>query len=129
MSDDDRATWRLIGSYVDVTVYRNSIPIQVRQYGRVLRARPYPTQVAWDDETKERVSLEIVDSPDFVTYKPGQPFEAVVARDPITFELLRIVHIERTCPPGRLDSEEEQQLLDEIGSTSKLEEVGWDLHI
>lgn len=126
LTDADRRNWTVLSEQIDVTLYRNRIPIQIRQFGRVTKARPYPQQITWEDGCKEQVNLEIVDSPDFVTYKPGQPLEALVARDPITFAMLRILHVERRSNASRMPSEEEHRMLEGIGSARSLEEVDWD---
>jgi hypothetical protein len=125
MSERERRDWVILNDQIDVTLYRNNTPIHVTQYGWVSKVRPYPVQVTWENGSKESISLEIVESPDFVTYKAGQPFEAVVARDPISFALLRIVHVERRARASRLTSEAEIELLASIGSSDNLEEVDW----
>lgn len=105
---------------------RNQTPIQVRQFGKITQARPYPQQIQWESGEREAISLDQVDSPDFVTFKPGQPFEAIVARDPLNFRLLRIVHVERRSMPARLSAVEEAQLLESIGSSQNLPAAGWE---
>jgi hypothetical protein len=72
------------------------------------------------DGRTETVTVKDVDDDDYVTYRAGQPFEAIVHRDPLTSRLMRVVHINRRSEPQRLDSGEEKQLLDEIGSTRHL---------
>ncbi len=120
MSSRDRLLWDSLNEYIDTTVYRNTTLVSIRQFGIVKRARPYPEELLWENGTTERVSLQQVASPDFVNYKPGQPFEAVVLRNPITFELIRIVHIDRCRSARRLAKLEESILLDEVGSRSVL---------
>ena len=126
MTPEERDTWCILASRIDVTVYRNQTPMLVRQFGKIGRARPYPEQIIWDNGTADEVALHQVDSPDFVTFKAGQPFEAVVARDPVTFQLIRIVHIQRRLSATRFPSGNEAELLDSIGSTKTLSAAGWD---
>ena len=64
-----------------------------------------------------------VDSPDFITYKAGQPFEAVVERNPLTGELLRISHIERRRKIQRMRPQQEAELLHAIGSSERMDTV------
>lgn len=125
MTDADRQDWDLLRRHVDVTVYRNTTPMTIRQFGRVTQSRPYPTQVRWDDGRRELLSLSQVDSPEFVTFPPGQTFEAVVARDPLTSELLRIVHITKCSPPLLLSHTEQSELLDDIGSSKHADLKDW----
>ncbi|MBS0210427.1 MAG: hypothetical protein JSS27_15900 [Planctomycetes bacterium] len=126
MAPSDVRRWHVLTSQIDVTVYRNQTPILVRQFGKVTQARPYPQQIQWENGEREAISVEQVESPDFITFKPGQPIEAVVARDPLNFHLLRIVHIERRSTPSRLLPTEEAELLESIGSSQHLPPAGWE---
>ncbi len=126
MTADDRRTWSVLSSRIDVAVYRNQTPIQVRQFGRISKARPYPQQIRWESGEREAIRIDQVASPDFITFKAGQPFEAVVARDPVDFQLLRIVHIERRSEPTRLPADQEAKLLESIGSATTLPAAGWE---
>lgn len=124
MTPRDELRWKVLSSRIDVTVYRNQTPIQIRQFGIVSKARPHPVQVQWENGQREAIRLKQV-SPEFVTYKAGQPFEAIVSRDPLTFQLLRIVHIERRPTPARLSNAEEAELLASIGSSKILPVAEW----
>ncbi len=126
MTVEEQRTWSVLASRIDVTVYRNQTPMIVRQFGKVRRARPYPDLIVWDDGTADKVSLAQVDAPDFVTFKPGQPIEALVVRDPVNFQLRRIAHIQRRSSASRLPQDEEADLLASIGSAGTLPDAGWD---
>lgn len=126
MTTEDQGTWSVLASRIDVTVYRNQTPMFVRQFGKVGRARPYPDLIVWDNGTADKVSLAQVQSPDFITFKPGQPLEALVVRDPLTFQLLRIAHIQRRSSATRLPRAEEAELLASIGSAATLPDADWD---
>lgn len=126
MTDLEVARWDVLSNCIDVTVYRNHTPLRVRQFGYVSQRRPYPTQIKWEDGKTERIRVDQVSSPDFVTYKVGQPFDAVVLRDPISFELQKIIHITRKSHPSRMRKEDERNLLKEIGSGERLQDVEWD---
>lgn len=127
MTAEDSEKWSLLSSRIDVTVFRNQIPIRVREYGRIERSRhSYPDMIRWENGTKEAITLGQVDSPNFVTYKVGQPIEAVVARDPVNFRLIQIVYVQRRSEATRLPSKEETELLQTIGSTKNLPSAGWE---
>jgi hypothetical protein len=126
MNDADVRTWNILSDHIDIAVYRNQVPIQVAQFGKVTKVRPYPCEITWENGQCDTISLDQVRSPDFVTFKAGQPLEAVIARDPITFDLVAILHIERRKTPSRLGINEEVALLSEIGSNSVLKESDWD---
>lgn len=120
MSPNDRLVWETLNAVIDVTVYRNTTPIVVRQFGRIRKVRPYPVEVEWEDGQREQVTFADVADPDYVTYRPGQPFEAIVQRDPLTFGLLRVIHIRRQSEARRLAPHDEQALLADAGSTTLL---------
>jgi hypothetical protein len=121
MSVNDKLVWETLNGIIDVTVYRNTTPIVVRQFGRICKARPYPSEVQWEDGRRESMTLSDVAEPDYVTYCPGQPFEAIVHRDPLTSRLVRVVHIRRCSAPKRLLPAEERAILADAGSAKKLE--------
>lgn len=83
-------------------------------------------RIEWEDGSREAIRIEQVASPDFITFKTGQPFEAIVSRDPVDFRLLRIVHIERRPEPSRLPEREETELLESIGSATILPAAWWE---
>ena len=118
LSNQDTQLLAIIDRFVDLTVFRNTQPIQIRQYGRVSKARPYPEEIEWENGTRDFVPVSVVLTPEYVTYKPGQPIEAIVERDPMTFRLQRIVHINK-CKASRIRSNsEEQEFMMSIGSSS-----------
>lgn len=126
MTNEDRKVWSVLSGNIDAAVFRNHTPIQVRQFGRISKVRPFPQEIRWEDGTKDEIRLDQVSTPEFVTFKAGQPLEAVVARDPVDFRLLRIVHVERKAEPTRLPEGEEAELLKSIGSASVLPAAGWE---
>jgi hypothetical protein len=40
--EQDRQVWRVLTDQIDVAAYRNRVPISIRQFGLVSKARPYP---------------------------------------------------------------------------------------
>jgi hypothetical protein len=126
MNSDDSKDWEILSTYIDVAVYRNRTPLVSRQFGSVSQMRPYPTQIRWDNGRFERVTASQIGFPDFITFKAGQRFEAIVERDPITFALLKIVHAVRKASPNTMTSEEEDELMKSIGSKKVFSTVGWD---
>lgn len=92
MDEEDRARWRILQSVIDVPKYRRTTPMTMRQIGRIQRARPTPTRVAWANGAKENVALDQAPGV-FASLKPSQWFEAVVKRDSRTGRLREIVHL------------------------------------
>ena len=118
LSNRDKQLLTIIDRFVDVTVFRNTQSIQVRQYGKISKARPYPEEIEWENGTKDLVPVSLVITPEYVNYKPGQPVEAVVERDPMTFRLRRIVHISKCKATRSWSNHDEIEFMASIGSSS-----------
>lgn len=126
MAAAETRDWKLLTDLIDVTVFRNTTPILVRQFGTVSKARPRPTEITWENGSKESISIEQVDSPDFVIYMAGQALEAIVSRDPVSFALNRIVHVERRNRPIRPAAQDEKELMRSLGSSRTLTRGDWE---
>lgn len=63
---------------------------------------------------------------EFMTYNPGQTFEAVVSRDPGDFHLLAVTHIRRIGSLPRMRKEEFEELLHAVPTTESLPDADWD---
>lgn len=118
LSSRDKQLLTTIDRFVDVTVFRNTQPIQVRQYGKISKARPYPEEIEWENGTKDIVPLSLVSTPEYVSFKPGQPIEAVVERDPMTFRLRRVIHISKCKATRTWSVMDETEFMASIGSSS-----------
>lgn len=125
MTGLEKATWQLLESHIDVSTYRATTPLTIRQIGKVVGARPNPDLIEWEDGLKEKVRLDQMPG-EFATYKPGQPFEAVVARDPTDFHLLKAAHIQRIKSPPRVSPDEIDELLRYIPTASSLPDADWE---
>lgn len=125
MTASERETWRLLEGHIDVAAYRLAAPLVVRQIGKVAQARPYPNLIQWENGPREAVRLDQMPGA-FATYRPGQPFEAIVERDPTDFHLLKVSYIQRAKSPPRMSPEEISDLLNIISTTSSLPDADWD---
>ena len=125
MSAAEKTTWQRLKTVIDVAVYRNTTPLTVRQIGKVAaRARPRPEFIEWEDGQKDRVRLERMPA-EFAAYKPGQPFEAVVERDPVDFRLRKILYVRRISSSPRLSTNDIECLLQSFATTKSLPEADW----
>jgi hypothetical protein len=126
MTSQEKKYWKLLCSLIDETRYRNLTPIQTRQFGEVLyQQTSRPKAIKWDNGYIEQINLSLVGSSDFVTFKHGQPIEAVVERNPVTRELLSIPFVTRVTSLRR-PQELEQDLNDTIGSSADYPDADWD---
>jgi len=127
MDTDELSKWQKINEIIDVTVYRNITPVVVRQFGVVqFGSLPYPSQIRWDNDHVESVHPAQVDSPDFITFKPGQPIEAFVVRNSLTRELIRISNITRTRSLRTSGEIKKSGLAERIGTSADLPDANWD---
>ncbi len=125
MTEQEKADWRFLESQFDVAAYRLGTPLTIRQIGKVIRSRPLPDLIEWEDGQKESVRPDQVPG-EFVTYKPGQPFEAFVSRDPVDFHLLRFTHVQRIRLQPELSPEEVEDIIRLIPTSSSLPDANWD---
>ena len=94
MNEEDQKRWQVLESFIDVVGYRNETPVVVRQVGQVTRTRPSHRRIEWVDGKSESVNLD--DWPgEFASYKPGQPFEADVEHDPLTWKMRKVRFVRR----------------------------------
>jgi hypothetical protein len=94
MSPEESQRWQVLEDTLDVVGYRNETPVVVREMGEVIQVRPQPRRIRWINGRTESVTLDNMPG-EFASYKPGQPFEADVERDPLTWRLLKVRFIRR----------------------------------
>ena len=109
MSHEQMQLWGKIESLVDLTVYRNEQPVVMTQIGRITKMRPRPTLIQWINGEREDVPPTQFIPPEFISYKIGQFFEAVVERDFQTGHIRRIVHT-KLLPNFKIHDESESNV-------------------
>ncbi len=124
MTNQEAELWQTLESLIDVPTYKNTTPLTIRQIGKVTRCRPLPEQIQWEDGHKEAVRLDQMPG-EFATYKSGQPFDAIVVRDPVNLTLIKVTHIRRTGSLPMVTPTEQEALLREIQTMSSLPEGHW----
>jgi hypothetical protein len=124
MTTDETAIWQLLESQIDVNAYNRKTPLTVRQIGRVAEVRPFPRVIEWENGRRESVRLEQMPG-EFAAYKSGQPFEAVVVRDPVDFRLLKVPYIKRVKSLLRISADELNDLNQSIPTTHTLPNADW----
>jgi hypothetical protein len=125
MSPEEREAWQSLREVIDISRYQSSTPLRVRQFGRVDDSRPRHHSIRWENGSKQRVRLDQM-PPEFATYKAGQPFEAIVERDPVTTEFVRAVYVARRSERCLLSAEERRKLWDSLSTSVDLPEGDWD---
>lgn len=125
MEGTEKQLWDRIESQVDVDRYRANQPAILHQRGRIVRARPYPEMIEWEDGTREWVHLERMPS-EFAAYKAAQRFEAVVHRHPVTYKLLKVEYVKRLPSRKKRSPEESKRLWESIPGSETLPDSTWD---
>ncbi len=126
MKDDEKAWWLILENEIDVTVYRNNTPLVVKQIGKVSHGmRSHPVKIAWEDGTNESIKLEDMPA-EFAGYRPGQPFEAIVERDPIDYRILNVIYVRRIHDLPWLSREEFDEFVGSIPTTKSAPATNWD---
>ena len=126
MDATDLRRWDAILGQVNIERYRyEQQPLTVLQQGRVVRARPLPELVQWEDGTRERVSVKQMPD-EFAGYRVGQWFEAVVHRQPITHKLVKVEYIKRLPPRQSRNPKEAKELWDSLPTSASLPDTDWD---
>ncbi len=94
MQSDDWDLWDRIQTVFDVAKYKATKPLVIRQLGKIHKAREGVTVVEWEDGARERVDPRVFDEA-FSRFRAGQPFEAIVTREPLTFQIIRADAVRR----------------------------------
>jgi hypothetical protein len=119
MDTKDLENWQILENTIDIVGYRNEAPILIRQIGKVYSARPSPRRIMWIDGNSEGVNLADWPS-EFASYKPGQPFEADVEHDPLTWKMRKVRFVRRIGPVQSMSPGELQKFWQSLRSTNSL---------
>jgi hypothetical protein len=122
---DDKELLDQFQTLIDLEEHRKTVPVIVRQIGAVERIQPLPAIVRWEDGSREEAAVDIL-PPEFLTYSLGQRFEALVARDPESHRIWRIIFSQRLAPLPNLTPEEVDQLWNSLPTTRSLPAADWE---
>lgn len=125
MSSSERAMWQMLSDRIDIAQYRNIHLVKLRQLGRVEDARPGHNRIAWENGDSHRVRLDEMPA-EFATYKPGQPFEAIVVYHPRSMRFMKVEYVSRTATAPRLSDTQRQGIWDSMRTSSELPDADWD---
>ncbi len=125
MTEADKRIARKIHRYFDLNELRYATPLKLRTYGRILRIRGHRYQVRWiDGQTNWLTRNEIPSS--MLAFRVGQAFEAVVRRNPRTWNLLRIESAFPSSALPELTQEEADKLFSATKASLRVEQLEWD---
>jgi hypothetical protein len=119
MTPSEAAQWSVLEHAVDVDAYTRETPVVFRQLGKVSNVRHAPCEVTWIDGSREEVDLTVAPG-EFAGFKLGQWFEALVERDPGTWQVRRILNVDSTEPADRMPRERLERFWQSLPTTSSL---------
>ena len=122
---EQKRHWHLLCEYFDLNEIRYSRPLKIRAYGRLLRKHSNVYQVRWIDGSKHTFTRDQV-ADEMAAFRINQSFEAVLLRDPRTWQLLRIESAFPTSGLPAISAEEADELLSSGTPTAELPELEWD---
>ncbi len=126
MSESDIERWRAVESIIDISHYRRTAPIRMRQLGSVdYGMRSFPTAVRWADGRRDVVDLGSMPA-GFAGLRPGQWIEAICERDPLTGLLLRITDIQPVSEVRLMSVEQQDGFLKSLPTGESLPESDLD---
>ncbi|MFO1022595.1 MAG: hypothetical protein U0903_18145 [Planctomycetales bacterium] len=126
MNATDREQWKTIQSKVDVERFRVSQPLSSRRVGRVVKARPLPEKIRWEDGSQEKIDMHSIEiPPEFARFKRGDQFEAVVLRNPITYKILKITYLNK-INEVEMTKAESDEIWESTSRSTSLPETTWD---
>lgn len=128
MSSSERAMWQMLSDRIDIAQYRNIHLVKLRQFGRVEDARPGHHRIVWENGDSHRVLLDEMPA-EFATYKPGQPFEAIVVYHPRSMRFVKVEYVSKAVKAPRLSDDQRQNIWDSMQTSAELPDADWDSSI
>ena len=120
MSADERATWSLLQSFIDVAAYIRETPVRSRDVGHIEWLRglrfgvgKYGLKIRWMDGKADYVKYERAPK-EFAALRPGCWFEAIVERDAVAWRLKRILFVNRIEPLQPMSPEQASEHWDRL---------------
>jgi hypothetical protein len=119
MTAAEKEQWATLENAIDVVAYTNISPLVLREVGEVsFGDRQCPQAIHWQHGKVDRVALDDMPA-EFASFRPGQPFEAVVERDRRTGTLRKVRYVKRIAAYRKLSSSELRGFLDSLPTTAQ----------
>lgn len=124
-SGQERSQWGLLSRYFDLNEIRYSRPLKIRDYGRLVSNHSRRFRVRWIDGSTDKFTRAQI--PDvLVGFRVGQPFEAVVRRNPRTWVRIAVDAVFATSELPLVSEQEAKELLGDVSSAKSLPKLSWD---
>ncbi|MEM9411308.1 MAG: hypothetical protein AAGA30_09360 [Planctomycetota bacterium] len=120
-TDEDDKAWEQLNRFFNLPELKYSTPFDVRIYGKLVKVRGHQRFIKWIDGTKSKFDRNRIPA-DMVSFEIGQPFEAVVKRDPRTWKILKIAS---AFPASDLPEVTDEELEQNVPSIKERDSVSW----
>lgn len=125
-TSSEEKLWRGLGRFFDLNSIRYSIPLKIRAYGTLESIRGHRYIVRWLDSGRvNRLNRKDIPSA-MVSFRCGQPFEAVVIRNARDFKLIGIESVFATSSLPRSTDEDASLLSKPVYDPAKYPTLDWE---
>lgn len=109
MNETQSADWKLLEKLIDVNAYWDSVPVTLLEIGVVSAITADGREIVWlDGERRELIPIERT-PPEFAAFEEGQWFEALVERQPKTYQLQTLRYVRQIEPIREMSDDEFRQ--------------------
>lgn len=126
MDDAQKADWKVLDELIDISQYWGSVPVTLLEIGVVSAVTPEGREVVWlDGERKELVMIGRT-LPKFGAFGEGQWFEALVERQPESYELQKLSYVRPIDPVREMSDDEFRQWVESLPTGDDVPKSGTD---
>lgn len=127
MDEKQRTDWHTLERLIDVDAYWDCVPVTLLEIGVLSAITDAGCEVIWlDGVRKEVIPIERT-LPEFAEFRPEQWFEALVERQPGSYELLKLRYVRPIEPIRDMSPEEFRQWISTLPSADDVpkSETDW----
>ena len=118
--------WKIFEDLIDINQYWDSVPVTLLEIGVVFAVTADGREIVWlDGERKELVTIERT-PPEFAAFREGQWFEALVERQPKTYQLRKLRYVRSIEPVREITDDEFRQWVESLPAGDDVPKSGTD---
>lgn len=124
MDEAQRTDWQILERLIDVDAYWDCIPVTLLEIGVMSAITDAGWEVIWlDGERKEIIPIERT-LPEFAALQPEHWFEALVERQPRTYELKKLRYVRPIEPIQAMSPDEFRKWIDSLSNGEDVPKSG-----
>lgn len=126
MDDEQKADWEVLEALIDIDQYWDSVPVTLLEIGAVSAETSGGWEIVWlDGERTELVTIERT-PPEFAAFGVGDWFEALVERQPKTYQLRKLRYVRTIDAIRELTADEFRQWVTRLPTGDDVPKSGTD---